>query len=142
MTLLSRMISEKERLQEEISQIDSMLSASPEGCLVCHKNTNRYKYYQKIPDKSVPGKPVMKYLKKKDLQTVKALAEKSICLSRKRDLCRELDAVCSYLDKHNYEFGKEALRIIRSLGLQQILAPESGYFPDYTILHPEARFIL
>lgn len=38
--------------------------------------------------------------------------------------------MCSYLDKHNYEFGKEALRIIRSPGLQQILAPESGYFPD------------
>lgn len=130
MTLFKRMLSEKERLEKEIHTIEQELSSAPEGCLVCHKNGKRFKYYHKIPNRNDPANPVLHYLRKKDLQTIRVLAEKSILWNKKRDLCHELNAVCSYLDKHNPDFGNEVQRLLNSPGIQQILLPDENRFSD------------
>lgn len=133
MTLFERLQMEKHKLEADLSAIEQQLQHSPDGCLMCHKNGNSFKYYQRIPNKKDPAHPVIRYLNRQEDALKVSLAHKSILQSRKADIRNELNAVNSYLRIHKAPETQEFLRIRQSPGLQRMLSSDKYSFPYATL---------
>ena len=129
MTLFERIMMEKRRLESELANIEQQLTGPPEGCLMCHRNGRSFKYYQRIPNKSNPGKPTVRYLNKRDDPLKSALALKTVLQRRKADTVNELKAIHSYLSLHKGPESQAFLRINQSPGLQKLLYSKRDAFP-------------
>lgn len=86
------MVSEKERIQQEIKKYNSMEQQFPQGELLCAKNGSGYKWY-------LAGSKKERYLPKNQLHLAKNLALKKYYEKKRCDLKRQLDACNAYLSK-------------------------------------------
>lgn len=88
------MLSEPNRLEQGILNIEKELCNLPDGRLICAKNGNSYKWYHTDGHKKV-------YIPKKNRQLAERLAIKTYLSLMREDLENELFAINSYLQQHS-----------------------------------------
>lgn len=116
--IYQRMLSEYQRLEEQIKQVEAYLDSLPDGKLICSQNQGRYKWY------SSDGH-VRTYIPKKDRFFAEQLAIKKYLSLFLEDLVNEKRAIQFYLNHHHMQSGKAERLLSSDSGYQELL---SGYF--------------
>ena len=112
------MLSEYQRLEEQIKQVEAYLDNLPDGKLICSQNQGRYKWY------SSDGH-VRTYIPKKERSFAEQLAIKKYLSLFLEDLLNEKRAIQFYLNHHHMQSGKAERLLSSDSGYQELL---SGFF--------------
>ena len=91
-----QMISERERLRKDIRFMEEQLQTLPEGKLICTRNHNYFKWYQKRGQH-------LAYIPKSNRQLAEQLAERRYWTNLQEQARQELHAVEMYLCNHPNE---------------------------------------
>lgn len=123
MRLLDHVLSEKERLEEEIHSLEKLLNSAPPGYLVCQKNCHRFKYYQILPDGPEKAGRTKIYLNKGKKELITALAQKALWKKQLIDDRFELKALHLYLRNHSGEPDRATRKLLQSQAFRELLFP-------------------
>lgn len=121
-------LAEKQTISQKIAEAMDNLAQFPRGSLLCYKNGKRFKYYHEISNSSSSEGRIVKYLGKKDLETITKLAQKSVWKSRLRELRLEQKALQAYLDIHEVRQDVALNTLRRSERLKRIINTEMDTF--------------
>lgn len=110
------MISESNRLDKQITLLQTQIKSLPEGKLVCTRNQNRYKWYQSDGHKCT-------YLPKSQRSLAEKLAIKKYLSLIQKDSIAEKRAIQFYLDHHHSDTGKAEQLLIQDSEFKNLLKP-------------------
>lgn len=108
--IYEKILKEKTRLQEHINDLQTQISALPEGKLICCHNKNRYKWFQSDGHKKT-------YIPKSNQFLAEQLAYKKYLTLQLEELSQKLEALKLYLDHYPKDTTKT----------EQLLTGPSGY---------------
>lgn len=111
-TRYKQMLSEKQRLENEIQSLDVQISTYPEGRIHCTRNDTRIKWYNDS-----------KYLPKSERKLAEQLAIKKYLLQKKLDYEHQLKAAESYLQHCSKYPPKADLLLSEKSNYADLLAP-------------------
>jgi len=99
-TIYKRMLSESQRLEEEINSLQAKLKAYPEGHFYCTRDGNHYKWYHSNGAKQT-------YITKSNRYFAQQLVEKKYLSLKLKELIHEKRAIEFYLRHHSTESAEQ-----------------------------------
>lgn len=113
-TIYQRMCLEKQRLEEQLKQLEQQLKTLPKGKLICKRNEKRYKWYYNKEDKQI-------YIPKKERKLAEGLAARKYLEHLYEDLLHEINAIEFYIRHHKDSKAEEMLTQMSEY--QELLTP-------------------
>lgn len=110
------MLSESQRLNEQIMSLESSMSKLPDGKLFCTRNGNRYKWYRSDGRNQI-------YIPKKNRQLAEQLAAKKYLSHLCEELLHEKKAIDFYLRHHSLKPSQAEHMLTNMPEYQELLSP-------------------
>ena len=114
--LYDKMLTEYQRLEQQILSIQSAIADLPDGKLVCTRNSNRFKWY-------ISDGHSLNYLPKSQRQHAEQLAQKKYLSSLLKDLIHEKRALELYIQHHNKNTTHTEQFFHTNSGYSELLTP-------------------
>lgn len=114
--LYEKILYERQKIEEQIKNMQNQLQEMPEGKLISASNGSGYKWY-------VSDGHCTTYLPKKERQLAEKLAYKKYLSLRLKDLLQEKTALDFYLRHHNLENYQIEQSFLNSPKYKELLAP-------------------
>ena len=120
------MVDRENYLKKLISDMNMAIKKAPDGKLRCSRRGNRTLYYQRTDPQDTTGK----YIKKKDIQLAKALAQKDYNIQVVRSAQNELQLI-QYMLKHDIAPKAEDVYGQMKKSRQELIVPFAISNEDY-----------
>lgn len=114
--IYEKMLSESQRLGQQIDSLQSQIQDFPEGKLICSSNGSRIKWRQSDGHESV-------YIPKGNRQLAEQLAHKKYLSLQLKNMAQEKKAIDFYLRHHDSNALQTEAEFLNSPGYKELLAP-------------------
>lgn len=114
--IYEKVLTESQRLETQINELQKQLDTFPEGKLISTANTRGTKWYRSDGHKSI-------YLPKKERRLAEQLAHKKYLSLQLKNLLREKTAIDFYLRHHDSNAYQAEQSFVNSLEYKDLLSP-------------------